>query len=252
MIDHLFLTPIVTEFAAFARVFRPGRRVLEDFRCHLAEVGRVKIAIVQSGIGRKRTRKSTRWAIERFDPRHVTIVGFAGGLVSGLGPGSLVVATDVVRPAKPPIACSPLVLGGVPLGNLLRGPGHRAGRVVESDHIVTAPAEKEELGQKTGAIAVDMESYSALTVCQEMQRPASVMRFISDTSQQVLPMETAQLMDEAGNPRPIRAAQLIAGRPKLFLELLAMERSTRQAVTEMKQCALAIRQALTSPPTDDD
>jgi adenosylhomocysteine nucleosidase len=66
-------------------------------------------------------------------------------------------------------------------------PGARVGRVIGSDAIVPTVAAKQALFQKTGALAVDMESHIAARVAARHGLPFAALRVISDTATEALP-----------------------------------------------------------------
>jgi hypothetical protein len=122
----------------------------------------------------------------------------------------------------------------------------RTGTIVLSPQIVGTPDEKRRLFEKSGAIAVDMESHVVAQVCNRSSIPVSVVRVISDSAAHALPPEIGKLMDESGNPRPVRAIGQIARRPGLLRELLAMEKGNKLAVTRMKELSAMIRASMAS------
>jgi len=93
--------------------------------------------------------------------------GLAGALVPDLRPGALVTATRVVDER-----------GGVLWeGDPLAVPGAEAAVVCTADRVVDAPLERARIAERTGAVAVDMESGGLA----RSGRMAGVVRAISDT-----------------------------------------------------------------------
>jgi adenosylhomocysteine nucleosidase len=94
--------------------------------------------------------------------------GFAGGLSDELEPGALLTATKVVDPD------GNLLWEGEPLALS----GARPGVICWSaDGVVNEPAARRALAERTGAVAVDMESGRLA----ETGRLAGVVRAVSDT-----------------------------------------------------------------------
>jgi nucleoside phosphorylase len=96
--------------------------------------------------------------------------GFAGALVSGLPPGALLTARRVVD------ADGTVLWEDEPL----RVPGALSAVVCDAGRIVDEPAERRELAERTGAVAVDTES-AALAATGRL---AGVVRAVSDTPEQ--------------------------------------------------------------------
>jgi adenosylhomocysteine nucleosidase len=93
--------------------------------------------------------------------------GLAGALVAGLEPGALVTARRVVD------RDGTVLWEGEPLSV----PGALGGVVCDAGYVVDDPDARRELAERTGAVAVDMESGSLAA----SGRLAGVVRAISDT-----------------------------------------------------------------------
>ena len=96
--------------------------------------------------------------------------GLAGALVPGLPPGALLTARRVVD------ADGTVLWEDEPL----RVPGALTAVVCDAGRIVDEPAERRELAERTGAVAVDTES-AALAATGRL---AGVVRAVSDTPEQ--------------------------------------------------------------------
>jgi adenosylhomocysteine nucleosidase len=92
--------------------------------------------------------------------------GLAGALLPGLPPGTLVTATRIVDED------GAVVWEGDPLPV----PGARAAVLCGVDHVVDEPGDRARLAERTGAVAVDMESLELAA----SGRLAGVLRAISD------------------------------------------------------------------------
>jgi adenosylhomocysteine nucleosidase len=128
----------------------------------------------------------------------VLIVGFAGGLASGMGPGSLVAATTVIdlasgldyEPDPLLLALAQATETVVPL---------RSGALVTADRVVTRAAEKQELARSTGAIAVDMETAAAAAAATEYGVPWLALRVITDGVDDDLPLDFNSMANPDGS-----------------------------------------------------
>jgi hypothetical protein len=113
--------------------------------------------------------------------------------------------------------------------------------------VLTAPAvvggvrEKEELGRRHGAFAVDMESAVVARLCQRRGVPFGCVRAISDDAGTLLsPRLTALLTCGRGSLFRVLAA--VAVQPSLAVELQRLAAATRLAA---EQLALALGELLT-------
>jgi adenosylhomocysteine nucleosidase len=119
----------------------------------------------------------------------VVSAGFCGGLDPRLRRHDLVMAERIVdlegRELDVPksLDLSALRLPGRP----------HVGRIVSADALVRRPADKRALGQRCGALAVDLESHAVAEVCRQAGIPCLVLRVVSDAVDDELPVEVAGL-----------------------------------------------------------
>jgi adenosylhomocysteine nucleosidase len=85
------------------------------------------------------------------------------------------------------------------------GPVHR-GVLFSVDHLVAAPKEKRTLGEKSGALAVDMESFAVVEVCQRRGTPVLAVRIIIDRLEEELPPEVRGLLKQKTTAARLGAA----------------------------------------------
>jgi 4-hydroxy-3-methylbut-2-enyl diphosphate reductase len=139
-------------------------------------LGAPRVAIKVSGIGpAKASSLGRRLASELPQDLPCCVVGLAGGLLSRLRPGTMVVASELKRKGREPIRLP----GAEIVAGAIRRLGLEAevGPVISVDHIVHGE-ERDQLAAE-GAVAVDMES--AWFAEALAPRPLLVIRSISDT-----------------------------------------------------------------------
>ncbi|HWB65472.1 MAG TPA: 4-hydroxy-3-methylbut-2-enyl diphosphate reductase [Mycobacteriales bacterium] len=131
------------------------------------------VRVVRTGMGPRRTRE--RLALAAGDGPLV-VLGIAGGLAAHVLPGDVVVASEV-RADDVTVACpaAPVLVGA------LRDAGFRVhvGPIISSSVIVEGAARAELAA--SDALAVDMES--AWLLAGHPDRPAAVVRVITDTAE---------------------------------------------------------------------
>ncbi len=178
-----------------------------------------RLCLVEGGTGYQRARQATHALIDTFQPPYVLSVGFSGALVPGLKQGDIVVANGVTSGD-----------GQIRLGIDLRmeaDPAHglHVGHICATDHIVRLVSEKAELAQRTGAIAVDMESLGVARVCQERGTKFLAVRVISDDLSSDLPPEVLALLGPKGSIRAGALFGAILKRPGCVKDLWALRES---------------------------
>jgi len=153
------------------------QRQVDDTACLVIE-GRYRgqpALLVQTGVGGHRAELATKYVLDHYQVQAVLSLGFAGGLVSGLKAGELVICRRLFHGQSPAMESASTL---VELGKRIAGPTE-AGLVT-----VSRPAnqrqQKEELAQKYSAQAVDMESYWIVAEAGRRGIPCLVVRAISD------------------------------------------------------------------------
>jgi len=130
--------------------------------------------ILVTGIGGKRAGDSvSRRLASGKRPGLVLTCGFAGGLNPAHPLGRVLFDSE----GAPEWVQRWVSSGAVP------------GRFVHSDRVVVTAAEKARLYRETGADAVEMESSVIVRLCRECGIPVTVLRVISDTAGEDLPMD---------------------------------------------------------------
>src|SRR5680860_1785409 len=155
------------ELAAVARALSLGPA---ERGSHTGAVGDVEIVATSTGIGTARAAEATARLFDALTPDHVMVVGIAGG-VDATRVGAVVLPEVVVddgtgREYRPS-----------PLGEHSAHPA--SGRLSTSDEYSYSSARIAELIAH-GVVAVDMETAAVAAVCEERDRPWSVVRAISD------------------------------------------------------------------------
>ena len=160
-------------------------------------------------------------ALSRLDsePALVVSAGFAGALQGDLRCGDLVASQ--LTPC--PTAAKALETAAVGLGLV-----PRFGRILHSDFVLTTPAQKQEAGVRTGALAVDMESSAVAAWARQRGLPAIAVRVVFDEMDRPLPaagwavlLQPFSLLRLAALwPVQRRSAAVLSSVMKAFLEAL--------------------------------
>lgn len=169
--------------------------------------------------------------------RALVSFGIAGGLNSETPVGALVLAEAVIGEKGEGFETTPgwrqaladLVAGEItPVG----------GPVISLSHALETEAVKAAAHKKTGAVAVDMESFGVAKAAQERKVPFLVIRAISDSVADQLPASVVPAMAEDGS---IRIAPLISGtlkNPGDVVRLPAFGLKTARANRTLRRVAL--------------
>jgi hopanoid-associated phosphorylase len=146
---------------------------------------------VVCGGGKIQLRRSLEIAI-RQGCHGILSFGIAGGLAPHLKPGSCIVARNIIadngRYASDngwAQSLMDMVRGATPRRAALREVSF--GDIAGSDVPLASAHAKHKLHEKTGALAVDMESHVAARIAAEHRVPFAAFRVITDPSHRALP-----------------------------------------------------------------
>lgn len=150
------------------------------------------VVMVRSGAGLAAAAHATEALLDGHRPRWVISAGFAGALQPQLQRYDLVLPEAVIRPDGPRLELSPPShwLAQTAFGSIHQG------LLVSVEHLASSPKEKRSLGEKYGALAVDMETFGVVEVCQRRAVPVVAVRIIIDQVDEQLPPEVRGLLKQ--------------------------------------------------------
>ncbi len=172
----------------------------------------IRIAIVESGTGADRARRATAALLDAHSPRWIVSTGFCGALVPGMKIGEIVVANQIVTETDGELAIDVGITSDAKRGL-------HVGKTLTVDRMVRSIAEKQALAEKTGAIAVDMESYAIAALCRERKTRFLAVRAVSDDLSADLPAEVLSLIGETGAVRMGAVIGALWKRPGSYKEM---------------------------------
>jgi adenosylhomocysteine nucleosidase len=184
----------VKKYSASGLTFRGGK------------YDKVKIACVDGGMGFAKARAATNAMIETHTPRWVLSVGFSGALSPDVKTGDIVMANAIVDTHGQELFVD------LKMASNLKA-GLHVGKILTVDHIVRTVAEKQELGAKYSAIAVDLESLAVAQVCRDAKTRFMAIRVISDDLAADLPPEILSVVGATGAVRIGAALSAMWKRP---------------------------------------
>jgi adenosylhomocysteine nucleosidase len=184
------------------------------FRRLAVKMPDVKILI--TGIGAKNAGTSVRRFLEQHLTKQVFTCGFCGGLKPDLENGDVVFMTGY------PALEKRLAEADATLATFFSSP-----------RIATTAAEKRQLRAKTRADVVEMESEAILEACREKKIPCAMVRAISDTADEDLPLDFNMLTRPDLSLHQGKLAWAIAKAPWKIFALLRLHQRTSVAAQQM-------------------
>jgi adenosylhomocysteine nucleosidase len=186
----------------------------------------------------------TRFGAWSYRPPFVLSAGFSGALSPEQRVGDLVLATEVLDEQDhrwPAIHTFPS-----------KDPKITLGRILSVRELVSNPQEKQRLGEKYDAVAVDMESAAVARLCQEHNVPFACLRVISDDRNTALSPQLVKLLLRGRVSVP-RLTVMLMRHPSLIGELMGLAGKTRKAARQLLAiCSLLEGAAIRERDSDKD
>jgi nucleoside phosphorylase len=184
---------------------------------------RTDVSILITGIGKKNSRRALLERLEELTPEFVLTCGFAGGLDPRLSVGDVVFAThDSDLEVK------------------LVAANARAAKVHCSSRIATTVEEKAELRRATAADAVEMESAAFEEVCRQRGIRFAIVRVISDTANENLPLDFNQLSRPDWSLDYGKLAWAVVKSPQKVPALLRLQKHSNQAAARLAEVLMKV------------
>lgn len=186
--------------------------------------GHRRVRLLATGIGPERA-ASALSGIAGMPPGGLVVsAGFAGGLNPRLRAGDLVAAQLTPCPdAEQALRRAATRLGIIP----------RFGEIAHSPRVLREATEKRALGERTGALAVDMESAAIASWARERALPALALRVVLDDADFSMPP------DLPGQDSLGAAALYAATHPAQWPRLWRLWLRQRRAARILASCASA-------------
>ena len=142
----------------------------------------------------------------------IVSTGFCGALDPGLDVGDIVVSGDGVASPR----------------SFVRG------EILSLDRVAVTAAEKRDLRERTGAIAIEMESAAVAAKAREWGVPFRCIKAVSDTAAEDMPLDFNLYRDSAGRFSRSRIALAAMRRPFTAIPaLLRLDRNCRRAAEKL-------------------
>ncbi len=187
---------------------------------------RIRVVVVESGAGMAKAERGTRALLAAHSPAWVLSCGYAGALQPQLKVGDIVAANELVDESGGKLEID-LGMESDPARHL------HVGRVTTVGKIVRTIAEKHALAEKTGSLAVDMETFAVAQVCRELHRKFLAFRVISDDLSADLPPEVMSIFGDTGAVRFGAVVGSLWKRPSSITDLFRLREQATQAAEHL-------------------
>ena len=178
-----------------------------------------------AGMGAENSFRAAWDLFERFAPRALCTLGFAGALVESLVPGDVILAEKVLdQETGRQFDCR---------DDLLPLPGIRRGNLLSVSGVITSAAEKRRLAQKWGAVAVDMESAGVARAAAEAGVAFCAIKSITDSRDQSISIDFERCRSEHGQLSLFQMAREGLRSPQRIRDLWTLAHGARLAARSL-------------------
>jgi len=157
--------------------------------------------------------------------------GVAAGLASGKGPGTSLIASEVVHGGEEYVA-DPVWAGRLQAAI----PRAELAVIAGVNRPLLNPAQKEALQAETGAAAADMESHIAARLAAEHKLPFAALRVIADPAEKAVPAAAVAGMRSDGRIDVWAVLAALMRAPGELPALLRLSADMRRAMAELFRC----------------
>ena len=181
-----------------------------------------RVSILQTGMGPQRARAAIAWAAEIVRPATVLSTGCAGSLSVDLAAGDVVIANEVLDAGGSARATSPRWRDRYEQAAVNAKLRPWRGRMLTTSEIQAGSLEKRRLGERTLALAVDMEGAAIAEWASVAGVEFAAARVILDPLEMAVSREIAAATTEDGGISAPRILSAVARKPGLVRELAAL------------------------------
>jgi len=254
---------LILVFYAFGLEAAPLKRRLKNrqplkqagLRGVSAEIAGKELTLVATGIGHRRAREAAQRAFDVLPaPEMVIATGVAGGLTPRLKPGDIVLADRILASlAEGAATDDDLLLAAEDVREIARalgaaGLGYATGALLTSHRALATADEKRLAHQRTGAIAVEMETAALASEASRRGLPFASVRTVLDPAGDQLLMVPPPPPGSGWARRRIAAAGHVVRNPAMLLDLPRMAINLSRATRSIADALEAIARHSKFPP----
>lgn len=171
----------------------------DEARAFKSNIISTTVRVAVSGMGAAKAKQAVESLFPQTSDQDLLLVcGFAGGLKEGLEVGTVVLPESVLsaEAQNEALTIDDRIVWIAEAG----GVKSVKGKLVSVPNVLTSREEKRACAERTGAIAVDMETFAAVKTAQALGVRCAAIRVISDGVDDALPLDFNAFSNAQGEP----------------------------------------------------
>jgi adenosylhomocysteine nucleosidase len=230
---------VETEFARWRKRVAFRRQEAGRIAVYHAQIGHADVDVVLTGVGLRNARRAIDAVMDTSYSLCISS-GFAGGLKPGCAVGDVLAANSVRATAQPAmLQCNAEFVAAAEQSG-----AQRIETLLSAEAIASTAAQKAALADV--ADAVDMESYALVAAAQRCNVPAVVIRAISDSFDQDMPMDFSDAISEDGRVVIRTVLREVAAHPAMLPGLIRLGRQSNRAAERLADFLSAYLEKISS------
>lgn len=201
------------------------------------------IALVRTGIGKKRAKEALTQVLEHFPITQVISIGYGGGTHADLKTGDLLVADRVVTVPSDGGPVEEIPVTSTLTEKAANLPASKEfsifkGCLLTVETVIHRPEDKKALGEKYGAMALDMETSELAKIAAECEVPFLSVRAISDTVEQTL-VDVSSFVEPDGEISKLKAGWYVLTHPTSLRKFINLKDIAQLATKNLTEFLIA-------------
>ncbi|HLD74916.1 MAG TPA: hypothetical protein VJB34_08465 [Bdellovibrionota bacterium] len=159
----------------------------KDFIFLLGKIKETKVLVVQSGIGMDRAARATQAALELINPSCIVTIGFCGATRRGLKVSDIVISQKLIFNHSEESQSYESNAQLIEVAESISKPKPLVGTTLTTHRPIYRSEIKQALGQRTNALALNMEGHAVACVAKQANIPFIEIRSVLDMAEEDLP-----------------------------------------------------------------
>ncbi|WP_422028206.1 hypothetical protein [Pyruvatibacter mobilis] len=202
------------------------------------------VMVAVSGASPAKAEDLARDLVEQHGCTALLSFGVSGAITETLKPGDVALAKSIVMHDGERIAADRVFTPYLSEAAIWAGITLRHVDMAEAGDVIADVAAKKELGRRTGAHAVDMESGAVAHVARQTGVPFTALRTISDGVEHALPHAALGAIGPGGDIRVLTTVLRLMVRPQDLPAMMRLAAGSSKGFKSLRGCARHLVPAL--------